>query len=277
MEQTTSTSIARTWKSYVPALDRHLPTWARRSNPIVRRHLGIYWKILPLEIDVLLRIYGVQAVIVLVSIPLPIVLPLMFTLLPVSLVMLPFLAVAYVRVLAHIGMFTTQMIVDEQRNNTLNLLMTTPISLRHILFSKAAAGVWRQVEDLSLILMGVGILSLPISGLQYAAYWPLDESLLVSRFTLLLALAVSILRVVLECFMVSALAIVIGAAVPARIPALTGLGVTGFFYFLLLNLPRVLDLPVEMRILVECILPIVLPLVVIWGSFQLAHGILRRD
>ncbi len=227
--------------------------------------------------DVLLRIYGVQAVILVLSIPLPIVLPLMFTLLPVSLVMLPFIAAAYVRVLMNISMFTTRMIVDEQRHNTLNLLMTTPISLRHILFSKAAAGVWRQIEDLSLILMGVGILSLPIIGLQYAAYWPLDESLIVSRLALMLGLAVSMLRVVLEAFMFSALAIVIGAAVPVRIPALTGVGLVGFFYFLLINLPRMLDLSVEMRILVESVLPIVLPLVVIWGAFQLAHSLLRRD
>lgn len=269
--------MAHIWKTHVPSLDRHLPQWARRSDPIVRRHLGIYWKILPLELDLLLRIYGVHAALILISIPLPIVLPLMFTLLPVSIVMLPFVAAAYGRILVQAGMFATRMMVDEQQNNTLALLRTTPMTLRHILFSKAAAAVWRQIEDLSLILVGTGLLSLPLIGLQYAAYWPLDESLAVSRLALLLGLAASMLRLIIEPFMIAALAILIGAGIPARIPAMTTLAVTGFFYFLIINLPRLLTLPPELRVLLETVLPLVLPLVVIWAAFRLAHYIIQRD
>lgn len=277
MEQTTPSNPIRLWQESVSSLDRRLPTWARRSDPIVRRHLGIYWKILPLELDVLLRIYFVQAGVILLSIPIPIVLPLFFTLLPVSLVMLPFVAVGYVRVLISVGMFTTRMIVDEQRNNTLALLRTTPITLRHILFSKAAAGVWRHVEDLSLLLMGAALLGLPVIGLQYASYWPLEEEMLFSRVGLIIALGSSIVRLIIEPFMIAALAIVIGAGVPSRIPAMTALGAAGLFYFMFINLPRVLEMSPGMRLLLEAVLPVVLPLLIIGASFRLAHYILSRD
>ncbi len=279
MEQTTTppSNPSRLWKPYVSAVDRRLPHWARRSDPIVRRHLGIYWKILPLEVDVLSRIYLVQVGLIVASMPMPIILPLVFTMLPVSMVMLPFVGFAYLRVLMNIGLFTTRLIVDEQEHHTLALLRTTPISLRHILFSKAAAGVWRQIEDLSLILMGVSLLTLPVIGLQYAMYWPLEQEVIVSRLALVLGLGASLVRLVLEPFMIAALAIVIGAGVPSRVPAATALGVTGGFYFALINLPRLLTMPPELRILVETILPVVLPLFIIVGSFRLAHYILSRD
>ena len=279
MEQTTTpaTNPARLWKTYVPTVDRHLPQWARRSDPIVRRHLGIYWKILPLEVDVLSRIYLVQVALIGVSVLIPIVLPLVFTLLPVSMVMLPFVAFAYARVLATIGLFTTRLMVEEQEHHTLALLRTTPISLRHILYSKAAAGVWRQIEDLSLILMGAALLSMPVIGLQYAMYWPLESELVISRIGLVLALGASLLRLVLEPFMIAALAIVIGAGVPSRVAAATSLGVAGAFYFGLINLPRLLTMPPELRILLETVLPVVLPLVIIAMSFRLALYILTRD
>jgi hypothetical protein len=279
VEQTTatSTSTLRLWQPSLTSVDRHLPQWARRSDPIVRRHLGIYWKILPLEVDLLLRIYGLQVGLIMLSMIMPVVLPILFTLLPVSIVMLPFVAAAYVRVLAQVGMFTTRMIVDEQNNNTLALLRTTPIPLRHILFSKAAAGVWRQIEDLSLLLMGAALLSLPVIGLQHAAYWPLDQELIVSRLSLIIVLGASVLRMMIEPFMIAALAIVIGSVVPSRIPAMTALGATGFFYFLFINLPRVLDMPAEMRLLLEGVLPLALPLIIIWASFRAAHYILTRD
>ena len=172
MESTVTTRPrAPVWDEFTPSVDQRLPIWARRSNPIVRRHLGVHWKVLPLEMDLLVRILASQAVLLLVSIPIPIILPLLFTLLPVSLVMLPFVFVAYGRLLALVGNFTVLMMVDERHNNTLSLLRTTPLPLRHILYSKAAAGVWRQIEDLGLIIMGVAILTLPLVGLQYAAYW----------------------------------------------------------------------------------------------------------
>ena len=278
MEQTSSPPTPlRAWKDYTPAIDRHLPTWARRSDPIVRRHLGIYWKILPLETDLILRLYLFQVGLVAVSVFLPVLLPMMFIMLPVSLVLLPFLLFAYGRVLVYVGIFTTRMMVDEQRNNTLNLLRTTPLPLRHILFSKAAAGVWRQVEDMSLVLLGGVALFMPFIGLQYWSTWPFEDALIASRVVLVLGLAVALMRLILEPFMIAALAVLFGALVPQRTPALISLLAAGFFYFLLINMPRLLPLSPLLIIVVDFVLPVVLPLVVIWASFRLALYILRRD
>jgi hypothetical protein len=155
--------------------------------------------------------------------------------------------------------------------------MTTPLPLRHILFSKAAASVWRQIEDLSLIIMAAALLSLPFIGLQYASYWSFDELTVVSRVSLIVGLASSLVRLVLEPFMVAALAMAVGAGVPSRIPAAISLGVICFFYFLLVNLPRLMDLSAEMRIMVEFVLPVILPLLVTWIAFRTAIYILRRD
>ncbi len=277
-EQTTSTSnMIRLWQQHTPSLDRRLPGWARRSDPIVRRHLGIYWKMLPLEIDILLRIYLVQVGFILVSMVFPILLPLVFTLLPVSLTMLPFVFIAYGRTLICVGNFATRMIVDEKNHNTLALLMTTPLTLRHILYSKSAASVWRQIEDLSLIIMASALLSLPFIGLQYASYWSFDDFTILSRLSLVLGLGASLIRLIIEPFMVAALAMVVGAGVPSRVYASISLGVTCAFYFLFINLPRLLPLSAEMRVFVEFVLPVVMPLVITWGAFRLADAILRRD
>lgn len=277
METVANSKPARLWDDFSPTLDRHLPEWARRSNPVVRRHLGIHWKVLPLETDLLLRLLLIQGALILASLPLPIILPLIFTMLPVALVVLPFVFFAYGRALIQVGIFTTRMIVDEQHNNTLLLLRTTPISLPHILYSKAAAGVWRQIEDLGLIVMGAAILSLPVLGLQYATYWPFEEISLLSRATLAFGLLASLLRLFLEPIMIAALAILVGTTVPVRTPAMTALGGLGFFYFLLVNLPRLLPMSLEMRVIVEFALPVALPVLITIAAFRLAVYLLKRD
>lgn len=277
MQSTVSPSKTPFWGDFTPSVDRHLPAWARRSNPVVRRHLGIHWKVLPLEVDLLTRVLLIQIAIIAISIPVPILLPLLFTMLPVSLVLLPFVLAAYARLLLQVGSFTVRMIVDEQNNNTLALLRTTPMSLRHILYSKAAAGVWRTVEDLGLIIMGAALLTLPVIGLQYAAYWPLDEVNVISRVALALGLLTSVARLFVEPVMIASFAIVVGTIVPSRTPALLSLAGLGFFYFLLINLPRALMMPPELRMLLEFVLPIVLPLVLSMVAFRLAETVLRRD
>ena len=277
MDSAVSSKSVRVWQDFSPTLDQHLPKWARRSNPVVRRHLGVHWKVLPLETGLLLRLLWIQGALILASLPLPIILPLVFTMLPVALVLLPFVFFAYGRTLIQVGIFTTRMIVEEQHNNTLSLLRTTPISLSHILYSKAAAGVWRQIEDLGLIVMGAAVLTLPAIGLQYATYWPFDEISILSRITLAFGLLTSLARLLLEPVMIAAMAILVGATVPVRTPALVGLGGFGFFYFLLTNLPRLLPLSIEMRLIVEFVVPLVLPILITFIAFRLAVTILKQE
>jgi len=233
--------------------------------------------VLPLEVDLLIRLLLIQGVLVALSIPMWFILPLLFTLLPVALVILPFVFVAYARLLIAVGSFTVRMIVDEQHHQTLALLRTTPMSLRHILYSKAAAGVWRQVEDLGLIVMGVALLTLPIIGLQYATYWPLEEVNVVSRLAIYGGLLASVVRVFLEPVMLAACAVAVGSIVPYRTPALLSVVGLGFFYFLFINLPRLLPLTPEVRILLEFVVPVVLPVIVTWLAFNVAEYSLRQD
>lgn len=275
--QSTFSSKASIWAEFHPTIDQHLPQWARRSNPIVRRHLGVHWKVLPLEVDVLVKLLAAQGGLLLLSIPFPVVLPLVFTLLPVALVLLPFVFLAYGRLLISVGAFTVRMMIDEQRNNSLSLLRTTPISLRHILYSKASAGVWRQAEDLGLLVIAAALLSLPAIGLQYAVYWPFEEVNLISRMVMALGLLSSIARLFLEPMMIASMAILVGTLVTQRTQAVVSLIGLGVFYFVLLNLPRLLPLSPELRILVDFILPVVLPVAISAACFQIALAFLRQD
>ena len=52
-------------------LDKRLPPWARRSNPIIRRHLGMYWKTILPDAVFLVKIVLVQAGLVAATLPIP--------------------------------------------------------------------------------------------------------------------------------------------------------------------------------------------------------------
>ena len=232
---------------------------------------------LPFESGLLARILLVQGALLAFSLLLPLLLPLIFALLPVAVVLLPVVFVLYARLIVRIGFFTVRLVVEEQRDNTMTLLRTTPMSLRQILYSKAAAGVWRQVEDLGLVIMSASLLTLPVIGLLYAQYWPFEENTLVSRLTLMLGLLSSLLRLMLEPLMIAALALATGALVPVRIHANVALGGQIFFYFLLINMPRLLELPAALRILIEFALPLALPVLIALIALQLALRLLTRD
>jgi hypothetical protein len=125
---------------------------------VIRRHLGGHWRALPVETDILLRVMAVQLGIIALTLLIPGLFILMFMVLPVSLVLLPIVFLMYARMLGNIGRFTVEMIVSEKANSTFELLRVTPMSLTHILYSKAAAGVWRYVEDFGLIIIGGALL-----------------------------------------------------------------------------------------------------------------------
>jgi hypothetical protein len=49
------------------------------------------------------------------------------------------------------------------------------------------------------------------------------------------------------------------------------------FYFLLINLPRLLPLSYPMRIFIEGVLPVALPLLITWLSIHYAADLMTRD
>ena len=61
---------------------------------------------------------------------------------------------------------------DEIRNNTMQLLMSTPMSLDQIFLGKVAAALWRKMDDLVLIVQGAAIFGPPLIIMHYAGHLP---------------------------------------------------------------------------------------------------------
>lgn len=264
-------------QTFVNEIDTNLPLWARRTNPVVRRDLGAYWKTLTPDMMLVLRIYLAQVGLILLSFPFPILFVLLMPTVTVTLVLLPVGIVMYAQILYAIAASTATSVVKERRNQTLDLLLIIPHPTRHTLYSKVAASVWRQTENLSLILMGAALASLPLMIIQYDISLSFNDHPVLMRVGLIAALGSTILRVMIEPIMVGALGAMVGAAIPARIPAIVITVIFGAAYFLLINLARLARLDDVMRLVVEIVLPVVLPLLITFVSLRTAEHLLTRD
>ncbi|MBZ0278548.1 MAG: hypothetical protein K8I60_20540 [Anaerolineae bacterium] len=269
--------LGRIIEDYREDIDRRLPDWARRSNPIVRRHLGRYWKTILPEPAFLMKAIVIQVGLILLTFPLPFMFDLTLPAITASILLFPVALYGYAHILIGIGSAATTSIVAETRNDTITLLRTIPIPLTRILASKVAAALWRQVENLTLLLMASAILSLPMVVSHYATVLPLSEYPYISRLAMMLSLTISLVRLILEPFMVGAIGILIGAVLPNRSTAVILTTFLGALYFVAINMVRLAPLSWPLRYLVDFILPVVLPLVVIWLSFRITQYLLTRD
>ena len=261
----------------VGELDTALPAWARRSNPIVRRQLGIYWKTLPLELSQWLKILGGEMLVVLLAAGLPVVYTFIMPVVTVSVLLIPLVFVVYGQLLLNVTLYATSATYTEVHNNTLALLLVTPLPREHILFSKLAASIWRQSDNLSLVVIGHVLLSLPVLILQYATLYSPEDNALLTSGAIMLALAANLARLFLEPVLVGAIGIVAGVTTSPRILAnIVAVTVSGA-YFLFVNLPRLIDLPFGARLVVDVLLPVTLPLVFAYGLLRLAGWLLGRD
>ncbi|MBE2269490.1 MAG: hypothetical protein IAE80_14740 [Anaerolinea sp.] len=258
-------------------IDEHLPEWARRSNPIVRRHLGAFWKTLPPDFGVIVRLFGLQVAFVAISYLIPPLFTVIMPVVTVSLVILPATLFLYVQLLATIGVAGALSMVDEQRNDSLDLLLIIPRPLTHILYSKLAAALWRQAENFGLIVFAVTLCSLPLLIIQYDTIFSMEDNPLLMRVGLIMAVGSAVLRILLEPIMVGALGILFGAALPARVPAVVATGLIAGSYFAAINMLRLLPVDPLVRLGIETILPLVLPVIITVGAFRLAALVLRRD
>jgi len=258
-------------------LDRSLPEWARRTNPIVRRHLGAYWKTMAIDPWLIARIYMAQVLFIALSFPLPVLLTLLMPTVTVSLVLLPVGAIMYGQLLYTIAKLSALSVVDERRNNTLELIRVIPLPRVNILYSKVAAAVWRQVEDLGLLLLMTSLFSLPLIIIQHDIYFSLDAEPLLMRVGTLLGLAVSLLRLVLEPIMIASVGVLVGTIARQRIPATIAIVLLGIAYFLLINFIRLLPVDAAGRLLVEIIMPLALPLLLTALALRLSAFLLERD
>lgn len=246
-------------------IDSNLPAWARRSNPIVRRQLGYFWRVIPPQIEPLIQWYIIQSIIVLATVALPLLYTLLLPLVLISMTILPFALVYYGRALYDLAAESSRAMVSEVEDNTLQLLLATPMTVRDILLSKIAASMWRQSDPLSILLSIITFTQMPAITLIYINAFPTQEFGFLPQIMIVCVFAASILRLPLEMFMVAAIGQYIGTTTPGRgTAAATTLGVV-VFYFALLNAPRLFSLSPPMVLLVEGILPVVLPALVIWG------------
>lgn len=258
-------------------MDQQLPEWARRSNPIVRRQLGAYWKTLMPDLGLIVKLVLLQVVFIAISYAIPAVFTVIMPTVTVSLVLLPCAAIIYLQSLVSIAATNAVTLVDERRKDTLPLLLMIPRPLTHILYSKVAAGMWRQIENLGIVWLAVVLFSMPLLIIQYDLLFSIETNPLLMRGALLVALASALIRLFLEPIMIGSIAVLMGAITWARVPAVVGTVLLAGAYFLAINLLRLLPLDPALRLFVDSILPLIAPLVITFGALRLATWALRRD
>lgn len=269
--------IARRLATEVPNVDEQFPYWARRSNPIVRRQLGTYWRVFPPQPGPILRLFLIQAFILVLTIFYPVIFVVVLTFLLASATLLPYAFYLYIKTIGLVIAEATTAMSDEFKNDTLALLRTTPIPTREIILSKAAASVWRRMDDLDQVISFAIALGMPAIAIFYLDRWSPDVVPALSQGLTITAFAASIIRLPLELFMVATFGIMMGAAVPVRSTAFLSTIVFTFFYFLLLNMLRFLPHGWAMQMFVDTVLPIVLPIAISWAAINFTHHLIIRD
>ncbi len=213
-----------------------VPYWARSTNPIVRRHLGLNWRTLPPQIQPLMVGVGIWALILLIGLILPIVRDTAAMLFLSSIIVLPVTGLLYAHVLVTIAVTAADTMQEEMRNNTLSLLRTTPMSLEQIFLGKIAVALWKRMDDLVLVSQVVVAFAPPILLVVYSEFWALDQYPVMSQVIVIISLIVSLLRLIIEPVFIGTLAIFIGVIVPNRATAITGTVALSVFYFVMMNL-----------------------------------------
>ena len=225
----------------------------------------------------LLRLYFGQILLLLISFVAPFVFVIMIPFMTACLFLLPFGFYFYVRMLLSIMADAVATVTEELRGNTLELLRTTPYELYEILLSKAASALWRQMGILSSLLLFVSFVSLPVLAVQVFSEWPLVDYPIVSRLALICSLTSILLRLLLEPMMIAILSIALGVSLPHRGIATVWTVSMMAFYYLLVNLPRLLPLSWPLRFAVEYALPVGLPILLTILFMRYAMYAIIRD
>ncbi len=268
-----------------------LPYWARSTNPIVRRHLGLYWRTIPPDVQPFLMILGIWLGLMGVGTLFPVFLDFAMISFLASLMVLPFAGVYYGYTLVSIASEAATAMQSEMDNNTFELLRTTPMNLSQILLGKVAASLWKHMDDLIMLSQLALAFSPPVIFAEYATIWPVEASPFLAPLLTVVGSVVVLVRVFLEPLMIGMLAVFIGVVVPGRSRAITTSVFIGGFYFLLLNLfarspivrgyevSRGVSIPpnVPLLLLVDLVLPVVLPILIGYGLLKLSEYILMRD
>ena len=174
----------------------------------------MYWRTLPPEFQPILYTTGFWVAALLLGILFPFITDLATTVIVVSVLVVPVGMIFYVRCLFSIAANSSVAMADEIRNNTMQLLMSTPMSLDQIFLGKVAASIWRKMDDLILIVYGASIFGPPLVIMHYAGLFPLRESGIITYVLIIAMSLVSILRLILEPVMLGMMGVGIGAFHP---------------------------------------------------------------
>ncbi len=279
MEHTTATPVGMSRFSDVQPSRLQLPHWAKHDNPIVRRHLGMYWKTIPPDVQPIFTIYIAQVIMIFLTIPMPVIFDLTMPLVVASVVIMPFLYVFYGRILLSIAVASADVMSQELRNDTLNLLRTTPIPLHYIFLGKVASAVWRHVDDLALLLFATVAFSLPLVVMNYANTWSPTDFPYTSHFAISVAVGASLVRLVLEPIMIGAVGILIGSTVRYKSTAMTATMVVGFFYFVFINMLRYTPVNdnLALYMFIDLLVPVAMPIIITVIILKISALIVERD
>ncbi len=276
-----------------PAAER-LPFWTRSTNPIVRRHLGLYWRTLPPEMRLPTLFLAIWSALLMLDGLLANALQFTLIFLIVSLVFLPVTWLGYAHILLTIAVNASDAMQQERRNNTLQLLRATPISLQSILLGKVASACWRRMDDWVLLTTAVALTAAPLLFMNAAPIWQLSQNPIITAVAVVGLLAVSLLRLMVEPFLVGMVGVFIGTLVPQRNWAisLSVLFSSAYFalFWLISNLPVIRGAHlVRVRgagafvppnvwgiLLMDYVLPIVLPLLLIMLLLKASTYLLER-
>lgn len=257
-----------------------IPYWARSTNPIVRRHLGLYWRTLPPQIEPLIKVFLGWAAILLLNIFFPFVIEMMMPLFVVSLLTIPAALFLYAHILYTIAYHASQTMAGELHNNTMPLLMTTPMTLGQILLGKIAAALWRRMDDWMAALQITLVFAPPILVMNIARVLSTQQQDGIFHIFIIINLLVVLLRIVVEPIMVGALAVMVGALVPYRSTAFTvSLAFVGFYFFflnLITQFPDVTQQP-WLYAIVHFVIPLLMPILLIFLSLRATMFVITQD
>jgi len=200
----------------VESSTERLPYWARSTNPIVRRHLGLYWRTIPPDIQPFLMILGVWLGLLGVGVLLPVFFDFAMISFLASLMILPIAAIYYGYMLLSVAIEAANAMQSEMTNNTFELLRTTPMSLNQILLGKVAASIWKHMDDFIMLAQITLAFSPPVLFTEYAQIWPVNETPIIAPALTLIGAIVVVIRVLVEPVMIGVLAVFIGVVVPGR-------------------------------------------------------------
>lgn len=259
-------ALLRAFVNDIYQLDASLPSWARRRHPIVKRHLGLYWRVMPPQWEPIVKWFLIESLVVLATIPIPFLFTILLPLVLVSMAILPGAIFFYGRMLYDLASDTSRQMVAEIENHTLGLLLTTPVPRRELLLSKMAGSLWKQSEPFGLLMAFASMSQVPSMFLLYANLYPPGQYGPVPQLLTVGAFAGSLIRIPLEMFMTAALGLYIGTVTRGKgAAAASTIGTVGF-YFLLINVVRLIPMGPWMRLFVEAVLPCITALL---GAFIL--------